>query len=60
MMMMIMMGALVETYRVQAKTTPNNTKTSLRRLNRVTGSLAIMFAQLLIQYDAGNCIKGYF
>ena len=38
----------------------NNTITSSRRPNQVTGSLAIVFARLLIQYGAGNCKKGYF
>ena len=31
----------------------------MRRPNRVTGSLAIVFAQLLIQYGARNCKKDY-
>ena len=28
-------------------------------ITRVTGSLAIVFARLQIQYGAGNCKKGY-
>ena len=32
---------------------------SLQDANRVTGSLAIVFARLLIQYGDGNCKKGY-
>ena len=31
----------------------------MRRPNRVTGSLAIVFARLLIQYGARNCKKDY-
>ena len=32
---------------------------SFQDANRVTGSLAIVFARLLIQYGDGNCKKGY-
>ena len=32
---------------------------SLKHANRVTGSLAIVFARLLIQYGDGNCKKDY-
>ena len=41
------------------ETLENPTKTSIRRPDRVTGSLAIVFARLPIQCGAGNCKKGY-